>query len=333
MRRTESVFDKGSRRRKEADSPALHGAEVRLFTSAAAGGRTFDARAETFLPVTGYGLAATLCSGQAFRWTLNQTGWWEGVIGSRWVQLIQLPDGLKARTTAAVTDWAWLADYLQTEIDFAAVLNSFPDDEPMRASVAACAGLRLLRQDPWECLASFMASSTKQIVQIRQIVALLCARYGEPVAVPAEHPPAFAFPTPERLAQTSETELRACKLGFRAPHLLAAARRVAEGVLDLVALRQLALADARAELMRLPGVGEKIANCVLLFAYGFPEAFPVDVWVQRALRQLYFPRRSPKRPRLLRFITTHFGPNAGYAQQYLFHYMRLQGRGRRADIY
>ena len=113
-------------------------------------------------------------------------------------------------------------------------------------------------------------------------------------------------------------------MGFRAPHLLAAARRIAEGKLDLERLRRLTLAEAREELMKLRGVGGKIADCVLLFAYGFDGAFPVDVWVERALRELYFPRRRVGDKRLRHFAATHFGPHAGYAQQYLFHYMRTK---------
>src|SRR5262249_30946143 len=145
--------------------------------------------------------------------------------------------GLEAETAAPVANWTWLREYLQCELDLGSILLTFPDDEPMRASVAACRGLRLLRQDPWECLASFILSSTKQIVQIEQIVALLCARFGTPLAVPARHAPTHAFPTAERLAAASETELRACKMGFRAPNLLATARRIAEGELNLRSLQ------------------------------------------------------------------------------------------------
>ena len=113
-------------------------------------------------------------------------------------------------------------------------------------------------------------------------------------------------------------------MGFRAPYLLAAARQIANGKFDLERLRHLPLADARGELMKLRGVGGKIADCVLLFAYGFDGAFPVDVWVERALRKLYFPRRRVSDKRLRHFAATHFGPHAGYAQQYLFHYMRTK---------
>jgi N-glycosylase/DNA lyase len=134
----------------------------------------------------------------------------------------------------------------------------------------------------------------------------------------------FSFPTPQRLASCSEAELRACKMGFRAPNLLAAARQIADGKFDLEKIRRLDYGGARAELMQLRGVGGKIADCVLLFAYGFDSAFPVDVWIERALQRLYFPRRRASGPRLRRFAATHFGPHAGYAQQYLFHYIRTK---------
>jgi N-glycosylase/DNA lyase len=231
-------------------------------------------------------------------------------------------ESILAETATPVPNWHWLEHYLQAGIDLAAVLETFPGDEPMQAAAVACRGLRLLRQDPWECLASFIFSSTKRITQIQQIVSLVCERFGEPVTVPEGCPPAFAFPTPGRLASASEAELRHCKMGFRAPFLLSAARRVAEGKLDLQALYGGEVQDARAQLLACEGVGEKIANCVLLFAYGRQEAFPVDVWVMKALRQLYFPRRKRTLPQLQKFASEHFGPNAGYAQQYLFHYAR-----------
>jgi len=313
------------------------------------------AATEILLRVRDYDLAATLDSGQAFRWQIENLKHgrparkfrdhavdsptlpcsWVGVIGKHWVRLTQTRDGIRAETAQPSADWQWLHDYLQTRAELDAVLKTFPDDAPMRDAVAACRGLRLLRQDPWECLASFILSSTKQIVQIRQIVALLCERFGEPINPCSVEPAArfdsatsrtliFAFPSPDTIARISETDLRACKMGFRAPHLLAAARQIADGKFNLEKLRHLPLAEAREELMKLRGVGGKIADCVLLFAYGFDGAFPVDVWIERALQQLYFPRRRVGDKRLRHFATTHFGPHAGYAQQYLFHYMRTK---------
>jgi N-glycosylase/DNA lyase len=277
--------------------------------------------ARTF-PVRDYDLAATLTSGQAFRWRLED-GWWTGVIGHRCVRLQADASGITAEVAKPVVDWQWLSDYLQLELDLGVVLATFPDDEPMRAAVGACRGLRLLRQEPWECLASFILSSTKQIVQIRQIIAVVCERFGE--SIPGVGPVrARMFPSAVLLARVSEAELRACKMGFRAPYLLAAARRVASGELELERLRGMTLEDARAALMTLPGVGRKIADCVLLFAYGFAAAFPLDVWVLKALRELYFPRRRAVLSTLQSFAGSHFGPNAGYAQQYLFHYVRTK---------
>lgn len=278
---------------------------------------------QTTLRVDNYDLAATLGSGQAFRWEPQPQGAWEGVVAGRWVRLQPVEDGIAATCATPQTDWAWLEDYLQTSVDLPAILATFPTDEPMQEAVRTCAGLRLLKQDPWECLASFILSSTKQIVQIQQIVRSVCQCFGEPVAAPRGHEPVNAFPGAQRIAQASEAELRACKMGFRAAYLKGAAEMVAGGEVNLEALRQCSLDEARAELLRLPGVGRKIADCVLLFAYGFPKAFPIDVWVIKALRQLYFKNRKIALPRLQRFTGKHFGPNAGYAQQYLFHYMRV----------
>jgi N-glycosylase/DNA lyase len=277
---------------------------------------------EIFLPVRDYDLAATLDSGQVFRWQKNGDSW-NGVLGKFFLRLTQKENGIYAASSTPISDWHFLREFLQTEIDLATILKTFPDDMPMKNAVAACRGLRLLRQDPWECLASFILSSTKQIVQIRQIIALLCQRFGEKISV-SENKIFFEFPSAAQIAAASEKELRDCKAGFRAPNLLAAARQIADGKFNLERLRQLNYAEARHELMTLRGVGEKIADCVLLFAYGFDSAFPVDVWVERALQQLYFPRRRASEKRLRKFAATHFGPHAGYAQQYLFHYMRTK---------
>src|SRR5471032_266980 len=190
--------------------------------------------AKTLLRVRDYDLAATLDSGQVFRWR-EQNGSWFGVVGKNFVRLTQTREGIVAETSAPQKNWDWLREFLQAETDLGKILKTFPDDAPMRDAVAACRGLRLLRQDPWECLASFILSSTKQIVQIRQIVSLLCERFGEPVQFCSGglRPSQFlangetstvtdrrynSFPTPQRIAAATEAELRDCKMGFRAPN-------------------------------------------------------------------------------------------------------------------
>jgi N-glycosylase/DNA lyase len=273
-----------------------------------------------------YDLAATLRSGQAFRWKPYRDGW-EGVVGQRWVRLEQDGDRINATTASPPNDWSWLIHYLQTGIQLQSVLEAFPPHDPhLRAAVRACHGLRLLRQEPWECLASFILSSTKRIVQIEQIIQLLCQRYGQPVHTPPGHPAAHAFPDAATIARLSEVELRDCKAGFRATALRAAAIQVAEGSLLLDDLDGWPTVRARERLCELRGVGEKIADCVLLFAFGKSDAFPLDVWIRRALTDLYFRGRKLKHADMTRFIADHFGPQAGYAQQYLFHYVRVHRR-------
>jgi len=279
---------------------------------------------EIKLPVADYDLDATMTSGQVFAWE-QTSGGWVGVVNRHWVQLQCCPGGIRALTTAQQTDWSWLVAFLQTDVNLSEIVSTFPENDlHLSSAVRSCRGLRLLRQDPWECLASFILSSTKQIVQIRQIVRTLCHRHGSPVETLAGYEAAFAFPTAEEIAVLTEANLRSCKMGFRAKYLLAAAKRVSARELNLESLRHLPLAAAREALMDLPGVGEKIADCVLLFAYGFPTAFPVDVWVARALGQFYFRGRRKQPEQLRRFAAGHFGPNAGYAQQYLFHHIRTQ---------
>jgi N-glycosylase/DNA lyase len=230
--------------------------------------------------------------------------------------------GSHSRPVGPTPHWQRIGHYLQIDVALDEVLATFPVDPPITAAVKACRGLRLLRQDPWECLASFILSSTKQIVQIQQIIALLCERYGDRLPAPERAGPVYRFPTAAQIARATEADLRACKMGFRAPYLRATAQKVTAGEADLAGITRLSVDRARDQLLQLPGVGPKIADCVLLFAYGFPTAFPIDVWVQKALRDLYFPRRKTDARRLIRFAGRHFGPHAGYAQQYLFHYMR-----------
>ena len=282
---------------------------------------------EWLLPA--YDLAATLDGGQAFRWRLVDGGW-EGVVDGRWVRLETAGPILRATTPGAVSDWSWLRRYLAADEDLTSILASFPADAPLEAARQHAPGLRLLRQDPWECLASFILSSTKQIPQIQECIRLICAGFGEVIpAGPKGDQQTHAFPPFTRLARTTEPELRACKMGFRAKYLLGTAQRLAAEPDLLHRIAELPTPIARTELIRCPGVGPKIADCVLLFAYGRQDAFPVDVWVSQALRHLYFPRARRVTPeRLRRFSATYFGPNAGYAQQYLFHYVRT-GLGRR----
>ena len=271
-------------------------------------------------PLRDYNLATTLTSGQAFRWR-EVDGTWENIIAGRWVRLGVKDKILHAHTAKPQKDWQWRTDYLQLEVNLKKILATFPKDDPhLAAAKKTCRGLRLLKQDPWETLAGFICSSNKQIVQIQQIIGELCERYGEPV-----HANWKAFPTAERLASVTEPDLRDCRMGYRAKYLHATATMIAANQIDLPAIVRLNYESAKAELQCLPGIGPKVADCILLFAYAHPQAFPLDTWIIKALHQLYFPRRAPKPKRLQAFIKKHFAPYHGYAQQYLFHHVRTQG--------
>ena len=270
--------------------------------------------------VSDYDLAATLSSGQAFRWR-EVDGTWENVLAGRWVRLTSDGKTIAARVTRPISNWQWLREYLQVDLDLQSIYDGFPSDDPhLAAARRTCGGLRLLKQDPWETLAGFICSSNKQIVQIQQIIGEVCERFGDPVRNGW-----YTFPTAARLASLTEADLRDCRMGYRAKYLHATATMIAAGEIDLPAIAVLDYESAKAELQRLPGIGPKVADCILLFAYAHPQAFPLDTWIIKALRQLYFPRRNPTPKQLRAFIQKHFAPHHGYAQQYLFHHVRTQG--------
>jgi N-glycosylase/DNA lyase len=228
--------------------------------------------------------------------------------------------GHKAEAHASATEV--IRHYLSLDVPFEKVIDTFPNDGVLQEAVKRHWGLRVLRQEPWETLASFIASSTKQIVQIRQIVAALAQLLGEN----------DAFPPVDVVARATHRQLLDCKLGFRAKYLLAAARAIDSGEVRLDKLPAMEYERAVEELTKLPGVGEKIACCTLLFSCDHNEAFPIDVWIERALKRIYFPKRKVTPKQLREFTRSHFGPYAGWAQQYLFFSERTRGRQPLLDV-
>lgn len=292
------------------------------------------------IPAPDFDLAKILDSGQVFHWEKMDNGF-VGTIGEIALYVRQERDLVKvrcgatsqpSRVTRALP--GIVARYFALDHPLAAICASFPDDPTMRAARDFCRGLRIIRQPKWECLATFICSSMKQVAHIRQISLALRARFGEPRKIDPPWPrrrrggaiPLFTFPSPARLAASSENELRKCALGYRAKSLLGTARLVSNGDVDLEAMRKLPDADLREALCALPGVGAKVANCVMLFAYERLRAFPIDVWIERVLRERYFPRtRKLNAARLRAFTEKYFGAHGGYAQQYLFHHARMSG--------
>jgi N-glycosylase/DNA lyase len=283
-----------------------------------------------------FDLAKTLDSGQVFHWEKVGSGF-VGTIGDRAVYLEQHGGVLKAaedvnkidRTTRSIFQ-ATVRNYFALDHPLESICRSLPRDPAMTAAKEFCRGLRIIRQPKWECLAMFICSSMKQISHIRQISLALRKRFGQPLAIGSEI--VYVFPSVQRIADSWEKELRECALGYRAKNLLATARLIASGDVDLEKLATLSDVDLRKALCALPGVGAKVANCVMLFAYERLRAFPIDVWIERVLRESYFPRaRKLNARRLQTFTEGYFGDHGGYAQQYLFHYARTN-RGRDAAL-
>src|SRR5207302_10042421 len=201
-----------------------------------------------------------------------------------------------------------------------------PADPIMTAARDFCRGLRIIRQPKWECLATFICSSMKQLAHIRQISAALRNRFADQREIGGRV--LHTLPPAKQSARASEKQLPECALGYRAKNLRATAQLVSSGECNLEAWSGLSDARLREHLCALPGVGAKIANCVMLFAYDRLRAFPIDVWIERVLRRHYFARRKKMTARQLHeFSETYFGEHGGYAQQYLFHHARTEGKG------
>src|SRR5947208_4853651 len=303
----------------------------------------------TEFPAPDFDLTMTLDSGQVFHWEKVDNGF-VGVIGDRAFCVEQRGEMLRALLEGgapatpgtrhangagsqelAPPVMQLVTDYFALDHPLAEICASFPDDPVMNAARDFCRGLRIVRQPKWECMATFICSSMKQVAHIRQISGDLRHRFGTAKKVVGRN--IFTFPAPERVARTSASELRACGLGYRARNLLMTAQRVASGEANLQSWNKLSDSDLRKRLCDLPGVGTKVANCVMLFAYERITAFPIDVWIERILREQYFAAKSGVTAKTLSdFTATYFGAHGGYAQQYLFHYARMSKQRMRGDL-
>ena len=272
-------------------------------------------------------LSSTLLSGQAFRWRADG-GWFHGVVFGNIVKVRRVQGGLEL-LSAPDDERAiepLLRAYLGLDTDLDRVYASLSADERLRAAIDRYTGMRVLRQDPWECLVSFICSSASNIPRITTNIESICTAFGRPIAMGGQV--RHAFPTPADLAEGGAAALRELGLGYRAEYIAATARVVAGGGIDLMALREDPYDEALAALIGLAGVGDKVANCALLFSLDKLDAFPIDVWIERALQEWYLDGRKMSRMNMRVWAQERFGPYAGYANHYLFHDRRLRGRRR-----
>ena len=242
--------------------------------------------------------------GQCFRWNPDGSGGYTGAASGRAARVFAL--GGTARVECEEADIGFWRDYLDMGTDYDAARESVMCGEYLTDCARTGEGIRILRQDKWEALCSFIISQCNNIPRIKSIVEKLCELFGEPFETPWGR--RYAFPPAERVALLEEPELAPLHAGYRAPYIINAARAVASGEMDLDAAAGMDADAARAYLKTLSGVGDKVANCAVLFGLHRLDAFPIDVWIKRALREHMPPDFDPKT----------LGEYAGLAQQYMF---------------
>lgn len=265
---------------------------------------------DTFLPdMRDFDLPQTLDCGQAFRWELSPDGGFSGVVREKICHISQKDDGILLEGVSQRDFEQVWRDYFDIDRDYAEIKAVISSDPVLERAARFAPGIRILRQDAWEALCSFIISQNNNVSRIKGIVGRLCESFGKPLGGGM-----YSFPPPEALAALTPDDLSPLRAGFRARYIIDAAQKVASGEVSLPALRELPIPEARAELMRIVGVGIKVADCALLFGCGRIECFPVDVWIKRVMEAL-LPDGLPECA----------VPFAGIAQQYLFHYARTSG--------
>ena len=271
-------------------------------------------------------LPSSLTSGQCFRWRVDAEGRWTGVLSGNIVRLERTRGGLRVASAPAPPDEIAhaLRGYFRIGDDLHAVQQRIAWDEHVREGIADYPGMRILRQEPWETLAAFILSSTSNMPRISRTVELLAATFGERLTL--DGAVRHAFPDAALIAEAGEQRLRELGCGFRAPYLAQAAEAVASGRLALGSLREAAYDEALAALTALHGVGEKIADCAMLFSLDKMEAFPADRWVLKVLREWYGLPPNAKYATAREWAWQRFGADAGYANQYLFWRIRQSTR-------
>jgi len=280
---------------------------------------------------TPFNLDYTLRCGQVFRWK-KLGNWWYGVVNDKAIKIKQSNNVLEFEGA----DTKFVENYFRLDDFLPSILSKISKDEHTKNAIQSFYGLRLIQQDPWECLVSYICATNKNIPAIKEMINNLAKQFGEKITLDDYF--FYTFPKPNSITRTNNKMLRCCKLGFRAKNVLKTARQVNNGKVRFAELEKMDYETAKNELLQLPGVGNKVADCVLLFALNKLEAFPVDVWMKKTIVKHYsthfdkafirkaLKKKSPTPAEYLMissFARKYFGEYAGYAQQYLFHLERL----------
>lgn len=248
----------------------------------------------------------SLFCGQAFRWVKNGDGSFTGTVSGKVLNISQEGKNIILKnTTKEDFKNIWL-DYFDLKRDYAGICEKFEGDIHLKKAKDEYYGIRVLNQEPWEALCSFIISQNNNIPRISGIIKRLCESFGEKIDEDN-----YSFPSYERLKDVSVEELGVLRAGFRAKYIADAVQKLNSEEISLEKIKKMPIEEARQELMKIKGVGAKVAECTLLYGFGRKEAFPVDVWVKRIMAELY-PEGLPECTKDVE----------GIAQQYLFHWRR-----------
>lgn len=269
------------------------------------------------VPAKDFNLVHTFDCGQCFRWNQNPDGSYTGVAGGRAATLRENGDEIIIENCTDEDFDSFWRDYLDLGRDYGAVKAAVSINDVMRAAVEYGSGIRILRQEFFEALISYIISQNNSIPNIKRVVERLCAAYGKPIDFHGET--RYAFPTPEVLASLEVSDFRSLGAGFRDRYISGAAKLVAEGAISRESLCAASTEDARRELMKIKGVGNKVCDCVLLFALGKYDLFPTDTWINKVMAE-NFDSDSVKGAKSAG--EDLFGQYSGFAQQYLFYWRR-----------
>ncbi len=272
--------------------------------------------------VSDFDLAHTFECGQCFRWTREDDLSFVGVAYGKAVKMCLDKDTLTIYNTClSDVENIWL-DYLDLKRDYKEIKKLYENDKYLAEAIKFGHGIHILNQDIFECLISFIISSQNQIPRIKKIVHKLCLMYGKKINLDGKD--LYTFPTLDDMKNASLKDLEALRAGYRASYIIDAIEKLSSGEVCLEKIKNMPYQEAKKALMKIKGVGPKVADCVLLFSAGKTESFPIDVWVERTMRSLYLDEKATKKM-IEEESARLFGKYAGFAQQYLFYYARENG--------
>lgn len=282
--------------------------------------RLFQVLKHFFIDAPNFNLAHTLECGQVFRWGKVGKNEYEGIVDQGVIRIRQDKNRLFVCVSSPNLTPSYIKSYFDLSLDLAYIYNTIGKDNHIKDAIRRFKGLRIIKQPLWECLASFIISAYNNIPRIKGIISKICTCWGERIVL--DKRVYYSFPDAQVFADSTVKQLTRCGTGFRASYLKKAARAFLEKRLSIESLKKLPYPQAKARLMQLDGVGQKVADCVLLYSVGRLEAFPVDVWIKRVMEKWYFCNKNTSENTIREFAGEYFGAYAGYAQQYLYHYER-----------